>query len=512
MIRKYILQKGIAQIPVILGLLIIGIALPAALKLTQDIQETRRSAAEGTFFDFGTPGRIDYRAGTTFAVGFYLTPLAGQPVSSFDVSIPFNCEYIEVLSIDINSAVEEEFDILSPFNTPVCRNVGGGKQFSRGVFRVKNDNIIGTRIKIAEINFRVKENVDASGKRIVNNWGWVATATGPADTKYNLTGKMPSLDLPEKPPVSITPTLATDTSCAVVSATCLSTTSDSITYQITYDDGKKEHWDGLVVGNSPTDIIYQEEQWPETYTLRGLDGNSSYSYKFGCHKFYDGVGTSLSWQTRVGDVIPANGCPGAAVLPTLTPMPTVPVVGGLPACTISGPNAIYLPGQRSITYRANFDYDGDLSSLGLDYQWDLYGNGCGSFIDGSDLWVTWLAPEENASCRLAVSATRTVSGQEQQIVCTKDVSVFAAPLTPNPTATTSPSSCPRGSEGDLNCDSRINVIDLSILLEAWVYSIENDDVVPTPKAGRPSANLDGRDGVDVSDAQVVLSNWDVIGD
>jgi hypothetical protein len=44
-IRKKILQKGIIQIPVIIGLLIIGLALPAALKLTQDTQETRGGAS-----------------------------------------------------------------------------------------------------------------------------------------------------------------------------------------------------------------------------------------------------------------------------------------------------------------------------------------------------------------------------------------------------------------------------------------------------------------------------------
>lgn len=50
MIRKKILQSGIIQIPVIIGLLIIGIALPAALKLTQDTQDTRNEATDSCSF------------------------------------------------------------------------------------------------------------------------------------------------------------------------------------------------------------------------------------------------------------------------------------------------------------------------------------------------------------------------------------------------------------------------------------------------------------------------------
>lgn len=43
-IRKEFFQKGAAQLPIIIGLLLLGVALPAALKLVQESQETRRSA------------------------------------------------------------------------------------------------------------------------------------------------------------------------------------------------------------------------------------------------------------------------------------------------------------------------------------------------------------------------------------------------------------------------------------------------------------------------------------
>jgi len=43
--RKHRSQRGIAQVPLILGLLLIGLALPAAMRLVRERQETRRSAA-----------------------------------------------------------------------------------------------------------------------------------------------------------------------------------------------------------------------------------------------------------------------------------------------------------------------------------------------------------------------------------------------------------------------------------------------------------------------------------
>jgi len=656
------------------------VGLLGAAYLVRNQQETRRGAAgEGTFFTFGDVyNNVVDGSGVEFSADLYLTP--DKNTSAFDVSIPVNCQYVSIVSSQIGSAFENV-----SISGGTCREKSEGVDYVRLIFKVADGGVVpaGTTLsdstRVLKIDFLVKESSGVvEGTRIINNYGWNNSyAVGPdSDSAYNLTGLMPALIYTERQSPTATVTPAVDTSCAVTSATCLSTTSDSITYRISYNDGQKQYWDGLVVGNSPADIKYQEDQWPETYTLEGLDSNSSYSYKFGCHKFYDGVGTSLSWQTAVNDVVPANGCPGVTVLPTLTPIPTNPAVDGLPLCAISGPNAVYLPGQQSNTYRANFDYDGDLSSLGLDYQWNLYGEGCGSFIDESDLRVVWLAPEENASCRLAMSATRTVSGQEQEIVCTKDVSVFAAPLTPNPTATPAiggvgieceaiqvsgasgdvsfdtdgttlvrkgstvtitarsvydpagslekvdfglkpvdaracaqlpigtaeastsfsqqdiaiswdtsqhgdsvlqsgreyylagtpqttslafcsgdlgatkdngycqtgsglagsscpncnlkirvveeilpyatntpaPGGCPRGGEGDLNCDGRINIADMTILLEAWVYSVRNGDAVPTPRAGRPSVNLDGQGGIDVSDAQVILNNWDVISD
>ncbi len=51
MFKKRKLQQGIVQIPVIIGLIIIGIALPAALKLTQETRETR-GGATGTVIGY----------------------------------------------------------------------------------------------------------------------------------------------------------------------------------------------------------------------------------------------------------------------------------------------------------------------------------------------------------------------------------------------------------------------------------------------------------------------------
>jgi hypothetical protein len=414
------------------------VGLFGAAYLVRNQQETRRGAAgEATFFTFGDVyDHFVDGSGVEFSADLYLTP--DKNTSAFDVSIPVNCQYVSIVSSQIGSAFENV-----SISGGTCREKSEGVDYVRLIFRVADGGVVpaGTTLsdstRVLKIEFLVKENSGVvEGTRIVNNYGWNNSyAVGPdSENAYNLTGLMPALVYTERQSPTATATPAVDTSCAVASAVCSSTTADSITYQITYDDDQKQYWDGLVVGNSPADVKYQENQWPETYTLEGLNSTSSYSYKFGCHKLHD-VGTSLSWKLAVNDVVPANGCSEVTVLPTMTPVPTTPAIGGLPSCTITGPNAVYLPGQQTNTYRANFDYDGDLSSLGLNYQWDLFGNGCGSLIDESDLRVVWLAPDTNASCRLVMNATRTVSGQEQEIVCTKDIPVFAAPLTPNPTAT-----------------------------------------------------------------------------
>lgn len=106
---------------------------------------------------------------------------------------------------------------------------------------------------------------------------------------------------------------------------------------------------------------------------------------------------------------------------------------------------------------------------------------------------------------LALAAIPNVNGVCRYPLTTPTATVTPRPTTrPSPTLTPTPTpfSCPQGYKGNLNCDLKINELDLTILLSSW-------GPVPSPQPGHWLADLNGSGAVDITDLNILLNYWEV---
>jgi len=171
-------------------------------------QETRKSAAGGAFFSFSSPTI----SGDTISTSLFLS---GEAISAVDLTMPYSCEYLELLSATVDSSYLQVGE-----GSTSCSGSTGNGSF-RKIILVKNSLVSGgvASSVILRLQFRLKKPIPVSGVRVVNNFGWNVLAVGPAAAGYySLSGRMPSLNLtvnlpsqrPEEPEggggITVTPT------------------------------------------------------------------------------------------------------------------------------------------------------------------------------------------------------------------------------------------------------------------------------------------------------------------
>jgi hypothetical protein len=188
---------------------------------------------------------------------------------------------------------------------------------------------------------------------------------------------------------------------------------------------------------------------------------------------------------------------------TFTPTPT-PVVSMPDSCVVIGSDMASVGDSSSYRVRLNGIFSGD-SKDDYNYLWLANSTDCADFANQTQEVVSWTAPQSSMECNLIA---RVLKG-DKMISCLKQVSVSGGTPAPTATNTPQPSACPRGSDGDLNCDGRINVSDMSLFLESWRYWVINQSI-PTPGQNKAFADLNGDGEIDVSDGQWLIDHWDMI--
>jgi hypothetical protein len=123
-LKNNFFQKGAAQLPIIIGLLLLGVALPAALKLVQESQETRKSATNQLCCCTGitayTGGTCFFYEGTTCPIGTTKVSnevCEGGPTIALSTNTPTNTPTLG----DCNAACEEDANCQDGL---VCYEVG----------------------------------------------------------------------------------------------------------------------------------------------------------------------------------------------------------------------------------------------------------------------------------------------------------------------------------------------------------------------------------------------------
>ena len=535
------------NILLIVSVIVAFLGLLAAAYMVRKQQETRRGAT-GTFFSFGTavPSEEDDGEGGTETV--YKVPLSLTPdveISAFDVSIPINCQHVKLKRVSFTGG--GHFLQMMGFS-PKCISSDSEKEFTRGIFRVRNMGTVTGNTEIATLVFSLK--FDQGAQRVVDNHGWIASAVGPdQDTFYNLVGLMPPLNLSVAEPTL--PPGVTDTPTKVHSTPSL------VQCNQTCGPGGRICEDGLeCVSNPLGDFVCRNPDCIEapncicpapTVEPTPAACQSACTSDDDCDVYLrcmtDGWGNSRC----VNPACPEKADCSCGFRSELA-CNGVTITGS--SNDVGSSNGLILVRKGAmvtITIKDMYDGAGDLKGVGVRYK-PAGMQGCASSsdyliekvftprpADRQDSTLTWdtgvddnlqvgeqyyvfgvpfnsnfgcsgdpAAGEPNSYCSARGGACTNCRTRIKIV----DEIIIAPTATNTPPA---PGTCTRGGDGDINCDGNINIYDMTLLLEAWVYSIRNNDAVPTPRSGYASADLNSDGVVDVSDAQVLIDHWDVIG-